>query len=127
MNPDKNPKVQSLLAARAQDEGERPGMQPVAWRWRHVNDERWTYGQQPKHLCPPRGKTLVGYYVIEPLYAECTLREKAVAALRRLAGIVPANLPHDEPYRSVNLGWSQCAEFMRGAIADAIQREIESD
>jgi hypothetical protein len=73
--------MDSLLAARAADEGEKTGPQPVAWRWKHQRDERWTYGQQPKHLVPPRGKELIGYYIVEPLFAEpptpeWTLREQ---------------------------------------------------
>lgn len=76
-----NPYMDSLLAARAADEGEKTGPQPVAWRWKHQRDERWTYGQQPKHLVPPRGKELIGYYIVEPLFAEpptpeWTLREQ---------------------------------------------------
>ena len=120
-----NPYMDSLLAARAADEGEKTGPQPVAWRWKHQRDERWTYGQQPKHLVPPRGKELIGYYCVQPLYSDEQMRAATVAALKRLLGIVPANLPHDSPFRPVNLGWSQCAEFMRGAIEDAITRAEE--
>jgi hypothetical protein len=119
-----NPHLDRLLAARALDNGD-TAETPVAYRWKHERDEVWKYGQQPKHLLPPRGKELIGYYAVQPLYSDEQMRAATVAALKRLLGIVPANLPYDAPYRPVNLGWSQCAEFMRGAIEDAITRAEE--
>lgn len=61
--------VATALRTDAERKAEEDGG-PVAWRWKHERDEVWTYGQQPKHLVPPRGKELIGYYVVQPLYAE---------------------------------------------------------
>lgn len=72
-------------------------LDPVVYRWRHQKDEVWKYGHQPQHLVPPRGKELIGYYIVQPLYtadaiealqAECErLREELAAAQERLDAV----------------------------------------
>lgn len=52
-------------------------------------------------------------------------RAAQAMAYERVLAVVPANLPHDQPYRPVNLGWSQCAEFMRGMLSDFIYQTRE--
>ena len=53
-------------------------------------------------------------------------RAAQALAYERVLAIVPANMPHDQPYRPVNLGWSQCAEFMRGMLSDFIYQAREA-
>lgn len=56
-------------------------LDPICYRWRHQRDEAWRYGRQPQHLVPPRGKELVGYYIVQPLYTADALaaaREQAL-------------------------------------------------
>ena len=45
-----------------------PQQEPVAWRWKHIKDDRWYYGKLPKHLQPRPGVKLPNH-LIEPLYA----------------------------------------------------------
>jgi hypothetical protein len=61
---------------------------PVCYRWKHVKDEVWKYGAQPQHLVPPRGKTLLGYYMIEPLYSEAQLTPQPSVEVLILDGAV---------------------------------------
>lgn len=69
--------------------------EPVAWRWKHIKDDRWYYGKLPKHLQPRPGVKLPNH-LIEPLYAapqptpeDCLARLRvAVGALKELRGAV---------------------------------------
>ena len=54
-------------------------------------------------------------------------RAAQAMAYERVLAVVPANMPHDQPYRPVNLGWSQCAEFMRGMLSDFIYQAREAE
>ncbi|MCC7082557.1 MAG: hypothetical protein IT530_17970 [Burkholderiales bacterium] len=67
----------------------------------------------------------------EPLYdidqMHAYARAAQAMAYERVLAIVPANMPHDQPYRPVNLGWSQCAEFMRGMLSDFIYQAMEAE
>ena len=69
-------------------------MDPICYRWRHQKDEVWKYGHQPQHLVPPRGKEVIGYYIVQPLYTA-----DALAAAReegRQAGVEEAAKMCDE-------------------------------
>lgn len=59
---------------------------------------------------------------IMPLYTEEALLAFRQKALDDVMARIPANLPHDKPYRPVNLGWSQCCEYMRGAVDDLMEK-----
>ena len=50
-------------------------LDPICYRWRHQKDEVWKYGHQPQHLVPPRGKELIGYYIIQSLYTADALEQ----------------------------------------------------
>lgn len=60
-------------------------MDPICYRWRHQKDEVWKYGHQPQHLVPPRGKELIGYYIVQPLYTADALAAARNAALEEAA------------------------------------------
>jgi hypothetical protein len=60
---------------------------------------------------------------VMPLYTEEAMIAFRQQALEHVMARIPANLPHDYPYRPVNLGFSQCAEYMRGAVEDLMYSE----
>ena len=90
---------------------------PVCYRWKHVKDEVWRYGAQPQHLVPPRGKTLLGYYIVEPLYSESqvsgaeTISDDAYRQLMRHA------------HRLAMDGHGELAQHLRDAIYGRGPRE----
>jgi hypothetical protein len=59
------------------------------------------------------------------LYTEQALFAARQQALDHVMTRIPSNLPHDDPYRPVNLGWSQCCEYMRGAVDDLRHVDLE--
>lgn len=49
--------------------------QPFAWRWKHVDDDRWYYGGElPRSLRPYTGQTLIGNHFIEPMFSQHQLQ-----------------------------------------------------
>lgn len=64
------------------------------------------------------------FYTADQMHAYA--RAAQAMAYERVLAIVPASMPHDQPYRPVNLGWSQCAEFMRGMLSDFIYQAREA-
>lgn len=62
-------------------------LDPICYRWRHQKDEVWKYGHQPQHLVPPRGKELIGYYIVQPLYTADSLAKAREDALEEAAKI----------------------------------------
>lgn len=92
-------------------------LRPVAFvRPDHLN----VLTHSGKHLvrmsAEPDDPCLMPLYTEQALWA---LRQQLLADIR---AAIPANLPHDKPYRPVNLGWSQCCEYMRGAVDDLMEK-----
>jgi hypothetical protein len=63
-----NPPASIMKRLAEQVRAEPVDAQPVAWRWKHIKDDRWYYGKLPKHLQPRPGVKLPNH-LVEPLYA----------------------------------------------------------
>lgn len=49
--------------------------EPFAWRWKHVDDDRYYYGGElPRSLRPYDGQTLIGNHFIEPMFSQRQLK-----------------------------------------------------
>ena len=90
---------------------------PICYRWRHQKDEVWKYGHQPQHLVPPRGKELIGYYIVQPLYTADALRQARDDALEE-ATKVCQKLADEFGWANKNQAWAseRCAAAIRALI-----------
>lgn len=90
-------------------------MDPICYRWRHQKDEVWKYGHQPQHLIPPRGKELIGYYIVQPLFTADALAAARDAALEEAAKVCGDQVdPH--PMSHFDEGYNQAVRDCIAAL-----------
>jgi len=102
-------------------------LDPVCYRWRHQKDEVWKYGHQPQHLIPPRGKELIGYYIVQPLYSEDALRQARNDALGQAEKVVSATryeVETDVWDEGFNAAVRACADAIRALKKDPRQEAL---
>ena len=94
-------------------------LDPIIYRWRHQKDEIWKYGHQPQHLVPPRGKELIGYYIVQPLYSADALAAARRDALEEAAKVCEKQAEDYEPYGGVALELRIAADAIHALIEKA--------